>query len=336
LLLNLELMGELMNNLTRIALVMVIALFTCGCTVDKKTDREPIRNVFNESSDSWLIQYDGGITGDERVYLAPGKAKFEVQKMGTSMIILQQPQRTVFIFNDPEKLLYNAPVTEWQAQREDFLTKLDPSRQRTYTTFEKGTQDTKILGLDARHYAGTSIVGSPDNPQEMKVDLWLTMQIKAPPELFDFINLRSKGLPEGGVPLRMVMHYQGKKQTVLKTIKAIKMEVPDSVFDIPMGFSVVPTEMEVLKGGVKGTEKGIAGVPAVPAKTGTNKKADPERYRRDGSPLGRATSDTKSTKTAENVSKKKSAAKPVVEAVKAAKVAKTVAKNAGKGAKKND
>lgn len=307
-----------MKQLIRAAIVMAVAVLTCGCAVDRKTQPEPIRNVFNESTDSWLIQYNSDMGGDQRVYLAPDKAKFEVKNMGTSIVLLQQPTPTVFVFNDPKRVLYNAPIPDWQKQREELITSLEPTHQRSYTTFERGTEDTKIFGLDARHYVGSSITSGQ---RELKIDLWLTSQIKAPPELFDFVNQHSKGLPEGGVPLRMVVSEGGKQHVSLDTIKAIKMNVPDSVFAIPIGYTVVSSEMEVVKSGMKGPAKpGQGSQRAAGSSDGKDNAAEdltsvPRLGRRrearqsaDSSPAGK-------TRPAESESEGAKVSKPVVKSV---------------------
>lgn len=280
---------------TRLVAGLVVIACAAGCT-HKPHLQEPIRNQFNESNtNSWLIQYARGPVGEQRLYVAPKKYKMEMTKLGISVVVLEEPVQTVFVYSEPDRLVYNSSIGEWRKQREEMLEKADTAFKRSIgaredTVFKKGAKDETIMGLNAKHYVGTGATHYKDgSTDEITTDLWVTDEIKAPQEFFAFVGPGAKGLPSGSVPLRMILTMKDKKMMVLDTAKAIKMALPDSSFSTPMGYKVVPTEMAVLEASQERLQSEYAENPTLVRRVPDVKKdasSEPHRKRRTLGPSG--------------------------------------------------
>lgn len=237
--------------LCRFVAAIAVVVLAGGCHTLGKRIVSP-NDSFNESTgDSWLIQYNSNLLGDQRVYVTPHRSKFETKSMGLNLVLLRAPEETVFIYYEPKKLMYNGSIASWKAEREHAIAESERRLKqstgvRDDTVYERGTKDQTIAGLRANHYVGKTLTHLKDGmTEELITQVWVTDQIKAPPELFSFVSDRSKGLPPGTVPLRFSVESKGRQQFLMETVKAFKMNVPDSVFEIPLGYKTVAAEAEL-------------------------------------------------------------------------------------------
>lgn len=256
-----------MNQWLRKLVGVVLVCTLSGCTSQKSEDVAPTRNTFTPGADSWMIQYRVDSLGKMLVYITPSKAKFESNSLGTTYVILDS-EKKVFIFNDKRKLLYSADVDLWRKERSKFLEQVDESLKNNVGStdlkdFVPSGRHATIQGEKSAEYVDTVHVHAKNGDDfTEKVQVWISSEIKAPSELLRLIKPRANGLPEDAVPLRMVVEHKGKTETLLEADKCLRMSVPDSVFEIPIGYKIVNSEQAVL-----GSLEQVKPAPAAPAAT---------------------------------------------------------------------
>lgn len=288
--------------LLRIFAAITVVAMVSGCHTLGKRKEAPNTSFNDSAGDSWMVEYNSELLGDQVLYVTPHKSKFETKRQHLNLVMLRAPEEAVFVYWEPKKLMYNGSIASWKAER----ARSDAETENRFrsetgvvedTLYEKGNKEQTIAGVPARLFVGKTVIHLRNGKtEEVTMHLWLTDQIKAPSEFFSFVST-AKGLPPDTVPLRISIEQDGKPKILMDTVKAFKMNVPDSVFEIPIGYKTVASEEELVRNmqqDIMERQQALnpqpAGAPSTPPPVQAQKASSPRKGRGDVEEVSRTPS----------------------------------------------
>ena len=173
-------------------------------------------------------------------------------KSGVSLFT-RGPAWNVVLFNAQNRSIYQTSLANWLRS---IQTRRAGGRFEGATWKRGGT--TQISGARAYEFlidrppsGGGRPVKGPDGkmrvlPAISAAKLYVAQDIATPPEISNLIS-KIYGVPDcQRIPLRMEVTEVGKRPILaVDTVRIARVNVPDSMFAIPVGFKPVKSDMEV-------------------------------------------------------------------------------------------
>jgi hypothetical protein len=205
--------------------------------------------ALGESSSSkmikcYVLEERNQILGNCTVYASPKifKVVFANKKW---IDIARAPNWDLYVYSPASKLYCIEDLKKWKGATIFF----DISRINNATKIVKTNEHKKIAGIDAVKYAGS---GSDTSRGEVATSqYWIADGLGLPKQVGHVVS-GNVGIPHfDGVPLRAVAQRADEgEMTMLDTISAKVVNVPESFFNPPPGFKLADKRESVMSGGV--------------------------------------------------------------------------------------
>jgi hypothetical protein len=208
------------------------------------------------AEDGWSVNQNatGGaaLTGAMTLYITPNGMRAYEAKNGINLMT-HGPNWQVYIYNDKTKRMYSSQLNPW----------LQSFRQRGMVgrfqgaTWKRGRDNGVVAGIRAYEFVMDHPPPIRSNYKGLNgratalntlrgASLWVASDIKTPPQVSNLLS-NLYGVPDcQRIPLRVVLVETGRGQsTAVETSRAVAMNVPDSIFAVPSGYTPAKSDTDV-------------------------------------------------------------------------------------------
>lgn len=189
------------------------------------------------------------------IVITPSGMRTSDPKSGVSMFT-KGPQWNVVLFNTQTRNIYQTTLQGWIQSIEK--RRGNAGGRFSGATWKRGQTAVNIAGANAYEFLtdrpptnGGRQVKGPDGrlryvPAISGAKLYVAQDIATPEEVSRLIS-QIYGVPDcKRIPLKLIVNEQGKPPLVaVDTVRIARIDVPDSLFQVPQGFKPVKSDMEV-------------------------------------------------------------------------------------------
>lgn len=240
------------NKVVRNAVTFLSAaacLTSCGSTStgggEPNTSSTPAATVVAppaaKGAESWTLHQTNDVTGEQVAYVTPNAVRVDMKSTGINYLC-KAPDWNLIIYNTESKKYSETPFSKMQKQQQALAgaVKANAPGEKQEKEFERG-KDGKIADLNATQYLSTS---KWEDGTETIVESWFTTDIASPSSAAHLFakgtaNSARAGVPPNAVLIRMTSTNADVKMVALDTVKSERGPVPDSVFEMPSGYTKV-------------------------------------------------------------------------------------------------
>lgn len=190
----------------------------------------------------------GPMTMNQKMWVSGNKMKMEMsggQMMaGMGKVIMRGDQQKVYMINDAQRTYMEMPLSQMTGMAM-------PMMQQMQVDVQKTGQKRKIGQWDCEQYIITATGGTEQMPLKMKLDLWVTDQVKydeaAKQQMQEAVNknpmmkpLMDKMKDIDGLPIEQTieMNMMGNVMTTKMNVTTVRQApIPASTFELPAGYT---------------------------------------------------------------------------------------------------
>jgi len=221
------------------------------------------KSAGGSSLDGWLLNLSSNYAGTVDCQIAMEGIRMKMVKLGL-VVLTKAPKWDLYVYNESNKNSLELPYSEWKNKLS--FGKFQMGSKKKMPEFKPVPEKTgKIMTL-VGHKAQEFVLKRP-NPKTNKLEtfasIWMTNEIKAPPQFGELVHNFMNVPSIEGTPLRVTQNKYGKTIQDLDAVKVQKTKIAESSFEPQKGYKKVKDEMALMLGD---TEMDMIGGMPLPPK----------------------------------------------------------------------
>jgi hypothetical protein len=240
------------SKLSILTAAVAVAMLT-GCNQQTTTSGESEAPKVAPSG-TWMLTQRSDVSGPQTSWLSADVARVNIKLPALTYVIKKNPGWNAYVFNDKLKVIYEAPIEEFdakrlEAQKRQELLDKELGLYPEQTPYVKvGTE--RIGGINTTIWESTTNTHNPvaGGTNTSKTTMWVTEELPHPHGIATVPSTGTENVPKEAMVLRMVVETNGKKIFGMDTTACEQVPLPPNVYDVPSGYKKVSDEVDAIFG----------------------------------------------------------------------------------------